>query len=60
MTIATRPHETVQRGCTPCEYGAHTECSACGCAWERDVFDRNSVTDACSQPCACHDAEVRL
>ena len=61
MTIATRPHETVVTGCSACDYGAHTECSACGCTWDRDVVDANVVSDACSdRSCLCHDAEVRL
>ena len=61
MTIATRPHETVAAGCSACEYGAHTECSACGCTWDRDIGPRNTIGDACRDgACACHDESLAL
>ena len=61
MSIATLPHETVVAGCSACEFGAHTECSTCGCTWDRDIAPRNVVADSCSDGgCACHDESASL
>lgn len=45
--------------CSWCQMGAHTECSACTCTWERDTFYANRVCEWCDDgDCACHDEIV--